>query len=98
MIKPGQKVYFELANYHKGWLSCNYPLLLSRNVHLTKFSPIYGTVLQVYTKDKRQWFLVEYGEEKLKTCFHFSDIDRYVRIIKEKEKKNGRRKRKGSSL
>ena len=98
MIKPGQKVYFELANYNKGWISRNYPLLLSRNVHLTKFSPIYGTVLQVYTKDKRQWFLVEYGEEKLKTCFHFSDIDRYVRIIKEKEKKNGRRKRKGSSL
>lgn len=97
MIKPGQKVYFELANCHKGWLSYNYPLLLS-STHGMKFSPIYGTVLQVYTKDKRQWFLVEYGEEKLKTCFHFSDIDRYVRIIKEKEKKNGRRKRKRSSL
>ena len=97
MVKPGQKVYFELGHCHKGWLYYNYPLLLSSK-HWTKFSPIYGTVLQVYTKDSRQWFLVEYGEEKLKTCFHFSDIDRYVRVIKERKKKNGRRKRKRSSL
>lgn len=97
MVKPGQKVYFELANCHKGRLHCNYPLLLSSK-HWMKFSPIYGTVLSVYTKDRRQWFLVEYGEEKLKTSFHFSDIDRYVRIIKERKKKNGRRKRKRGSL
>lgn len=96
MVRPGQKVYFELGGSLYG-REVYQPLLLSRKSQMSFISHM-GTVLQVYTNDARRWFLVEYGEEKLKTCFHFSDIDRYVRVIKEKEKKNGHRKRKRSSL
>lgn len=96
MVRPGQRVYFELGGSLYGWDVCQ-PLLLSRRSKRA-FTSHTGTILQVFTNDARRWFLVEYGEEKLKTCFHFSDIGRYVRVIKEKEKKNGRRKRKRSSL
>lgn len=84
MIRPGQKVFFKL--WQGGKWSYLPKRLYSKYVDDLPSYDHDGTIIFVNGKGKRKWFLVEYGEEerKIRTCFNFNDVDRYVKLINER--------------
>lgn len=67
MILAGRKVQFD-------------PLVNEKMLGVTEVrKPVIGTVVEDF--ERKRMFLVEYGEAKLRTCFHYADIGKGVTVL-----------------